>query len=107
ILPRIPPADPASGISYSDRSKSIGRYFRNAYQRTAGRIEQPAYFKERLIYNYLYKGPELEWYLKIKLRLEKNYQRFHDLLPKQGKLLDVGCGYGFMSYMLHFTCPQR
>jgi 2-polyprenyl-3-methyl-5-hydroxy-6-metoxy-1,4-benzoquinol methylase len=49
----------------------------------------------------------LEWYMKIKVRLEKNYQLFHDLLPKHGKLLDAGCGYGFMSYMLHFAAPDR
>jgi 2-polyprenyl-3-methyl-5-hydroxy-6-metoxy-1,4-benzoquinol methylase len=28
-------------------------------------------------------------------------------LPKQGKILDIGCGYGFMAYMLHFVSPQR
>ena len=107
ILQRIKPSDSSVGNGYAERSKTIGRYFRNAYKRTAERIEQPAYFKERLIYNYLYKGPELEWYLRIKLSLEKNYQRFHELLPRQGKFLDVGCGYGFMSYMLHFSAAQR
>jgi len=39
--------------------------------------------------------------------LENNYQLFHELLPLSGKLLDIGCGYGFMSYMLHFTSPLR
>ena len=107
ILPRIKPSDTSVGKGYAEKTKTIARYFRNAYQRTVNRIEQPAYFRERLIYNYLYKGPELEWYMKIKLSLEKNYQLFHDLLPRQGKLLDIGCGYGFMSYMLHFTSPQR
>ncbi|MEO6722706.1 MAG: 1-acyl-sn-glycerol-3-phosphate acyltransferase [Ferruginibacter sp.] len=107
ILQRIKPSDTSFGNGYAEGSKTIGRYFRNAYKQTSERIEQPAYFKERLIYNYLYKGPELEWYLRIKLSLEKNYQLFHDLLPRQGKLLDIGCGYGFVSYMLHFTSPQR
>ena len=70
-------------------------------------IEQPKYFREKLIYNYLYKGPFLEWYMRIKTRLEKNYQPFHELVPMQGKILDIGCGYGFMSYMLAFTSSQR
>ena len=60
-----------------------------------------------LIYNYLYKGPVLEWYLRIKIRLEKNYQVFHGPLPKHGRILDIGCGYGFMSYMLQFAAPAR
>ena len=45
--------------------------------------------------------------MKVKLSLEKDYQLFHDLLPKEGKLLDIGCGYGFMSYMLYFAAPRR
>jgi 2-polyprenyl-3-methyl-5-hydroxy-6-metoxy-1,4-benzoquinol methylase len=45
--------------------------------------------------------------MRIKTRLEKNYQVFHDLVPTQGKILDIGCGYGFMSYMLSFTSAQR
>jgi 2-polyprenyl-3-methyl-5-hydroxy-6-metoxy-1,4-benzoquinol methylase len=32
---------------------------------------------------------------------------FHDLLPRQGRILDIGCGYGFMSYMLRFAAPER
>jgi 2-polyprenyl-3-methyl-5-hydroxy-6-metoxy-1,4-benzoquinol methylase len=45
--------------------------------------------------------------MKIKVKLENNYQLFHELVPKQGKILDIGCGYGFMPFMLHFTSPQR
>ena len=29
------------------------------------------------------------------------------MLPKQGKILDGGCGYGFMSYMLQFAATER
>ncbi len=106
-LPRIKPSDSRFGTGYAERAKRIGRYFRDEFNRLKPQFEQPIFFREQLIYNYLYKGPVLEWYMKVKLRLEKNYQLFHDLLPKQGKLLDAGCGYGFMSYMLHFTAPGR
>ncbi|MEO6548364.1 MAG: 1-acyl-sn-glycerol-3-phosphate acyltransferase [Ferruginibacter sp.] len=106
-LPMIATADTQFGTGYVARSKSAAKYFREEYKKAVARIEQPAWFRSRLIYNYLYKGPELEWYMKVKLSLEKNYQLFHDLLPKEGKLLDIGCGYGFMSYMLYFTSPQR
>ncbi|MCW3093417.1 MAG: methyltransferase protein [Ferruginibacter sp.] len=107
FLPRIPPADTQFGVGYVARSKAVGKYFREEYKKAVDRIEQPAWFRSRLIYNYLYKGPELEWYMKVKLSLEKNYQLFHDLLPTEGKMLDIGCGYGFMSYMLKFASPKR
>ena len=85
----------------------VGRYFRQEFDILKNEIEQPKYFREKLIYNYIYKGPFLEWYMRIKTRLEKNYQVFHKLIPMQGKILDIGCGYGFMSYMLSFTAAQR
>lgn len=107
FLPRIKPTDNIFGNGYAERTKLIGKFFREQYNNLCETLQQPGYFKEQLIYNYLYKGPVLEWYMKIKVRLEKNYQLFHDILPKHGKLLDAGCGYGFMSYMLHFAAPDR
>lgn len=107
ILPRIKPEDKNFGNGYAERAKHVGRYFREEFSLLKQEIEQPRYFREKLIYNYLYKGPVLEWYMRIKTRLEKNYQPFHELVPVQGRILDIGCGYGFMSYMLSFTSSQR
>jgi 2-polyprenyl-3-methyl-5-hydroxy-6-metoxy-1,4-benzoquinol methylase len=45
--------------------------------------------------------------MRIKTKLEKNYKVFHELVPQEGKILDIGCGYGFMAYMLHFTAAKR
>lgn len=107
FLPRIKPADVQFGKGYVERTKNIGHYYRSEFNKLRTEIEQPAYFREKLIYNYLYKGPFVEWYMRIKTKLEKNYQVFHELVPRQGKILDIGCGYGFMSYMLYFTSNQR
>lgn len=107
FLSRIEPGDTSWGSGYAERVKMISRYFKDQYNQLRNEIEKPSYFKEQLIYNYLYKGPVLEWYMKIKVRLEKNYELFDGLLPRQGNFLDIGCGYGFMSYMLHFTSLKR
>jgi uncharacterized protein len=107
FLPRITPSDRRFGEGYAARTKSTVKYFREEFQKLKQDVEDTSYYREQLLYNYLYKGPVLEWYLRIKLRLEKNYRLFHELLPKTGELLDAGCGYGFMSYMLHFTAPGR
>ena len=107
FLPRISPDDKTFGIGYAERTKNISRYFRNQYEQLRSETEQPIYFKEQLIRNYLYKGPVLEWYMRVKIKLENYYQQFHHLLPLQGKLLDIGCGYGFMTYMLQFAAPRR
>ena len=107
FLPRIIPDDDRFGEGYASRAKYIGRFFRDEYTRLKAEREQTRFYREQLIYNYIYKGPVLEWYLIVKLKLEKNYQPFHELFPREGNFLDIGCGYGFMSYMLHFCAPGR
>lgn len=107
FLPRITPEDKTYGSNYAERAKQIGRYFRTEYEKLRSSIEVPGWFREQLFYNYIYKGPVLEWYMRVKVRLEKNYEPFHALMPQKGKVLDIGCGYGFMSYMLHFAAPDR
>ena len=49
----------------------------------------------------------MEWYLKVKLKLEKNYELFNTLIPRKAKIYDIGCGYGYLSYMLHFVSDER
>lgn len=106
-LPRIKSDDKSFGNNYTERAKLVGRYFRQEFETLRKEIEQPKYFREKLIYNYIYKGPVLEWYMRIKTAMEKNYEVFCELVPQQGRILDIGCGYGFMAYMLSFTSAQR
>ena len=107
FFPRIQPGEAKFGSGYAEQTKRISRWFKEEYNHIKNRIEQPAYFNEQLLYNYLYKGPVLEWYMRIKMRMEKNYHQFNELVPEQGNILDIGCGYGFLSYMLHFVSAQR
>ena len=107
FLPRIRPEDKRWGDNYSARTKLVSRYFKQEYEQLRQEIEVPKYYREQLIYNYLYKGPVLEWYMRVKTAMEKNYALFDQLLPKKGKIMDIGCGYGFMSYMLQFLSPER
>jgi 1-acyl-sn-glycerol-3-phosphate acyltransferase len=107
IHPRIKPDDTSFGTTYSERAKLVGRWMRQQYAAVKETNETPTYFKERLDRSYTYKGPLLEWYCRIKIRLEGYYEQFHQLLPREGRFYDLGCGYGFMSYMLHWSAPGR
>ncbi|MEC5146740.1 1-acyl-sn-glycerol-3-phosphate acyltransferase [Chitinophaga sp. 212800010-3] len=106
-LPRISQDDLSWGDNYSARTKTVSRYFKQQYELLRDEIEVPAYFREQLKYNFIYKGPVLEWYMRVKTKMENNYLLFHNLLPKEGRILDIGCGYGFMDYMLAWTAPGR
>ena len=105
--PRIPLTDATFGTTYSERGKGFGKWFRMELYRIKQQEETPAYFREQLIRSYTYKGPVLEWYCRIKTASEGNYEQFHDLLPRTGTFYDLGCGYGFMTYMLHWAAPER
>jgi uncharacterized protein len=107
FLPRISNNDQQFGTNLLEKSRAIRRYVAEEYRKVAEVAEDPAYFRQKLIKNYIYKGPVLEWYLKVKIRLEKNYEIFHRNLPKEGQITDIGCGYGFMSYMLSFLSSGR
>ncbi|MCX2745375.1 MMPL family transporter [Mangrovivirga sp. M17] len=106
-LPRIFHDDNAFGNGYSERTKKISKYFKEEYGKVRASLEKPEFFKDIMISNYIYKGPVLEWYLKVKNSLEGNYSLFHKLLPNEGKVVDVGCGYGLMTYALGYSSPDR
>lgn len=106
-LPRITHDDPHFGTTYKERAKNICNMMRHEYALLRQEQETVAYFRPRLIKNYIYKGPVLEWYCRIKTGLENNYQLFESHLPKQGKITDIGCGYGFLPLMLSFMSNKR
>lgn len=107
IFPRIKTNDKDFGQDYHERTKSILRFYRNEYQQMKGELETPLYFKKKIIRNYIYKGPVLEWYVRIKLYLETNYEIIHKIIPLNASVVDIGCGYGMISYMLNFTSDKR
>lgn len=107
ILPRIKSDSLSFGTTYQEKTKQICKYMRQEYALLKEEKETVDYFRARLIRNYIFKGPVLEWYCRIKTLLEKNYELFEGLMPKQGKIVDVGCGYGFLPYMLMFKGRDR
>ena len=89
------------------RQKKMTAFYREQYALMRQEREDVDFFARKLINQYVFKGPVLEWYLRVKIKLEKNYRFYDELLPKQGKIIDVGCGYGFMANMLSYTSEQR
>ena len=107
IYKRICPGDLSFGISYQERARLIRQFYIREYEQFRLEEGNASYFRRILILNYIYKGPVLEWYLKVKLRLENNYQLLNEYVPRSGDILDLGCGYGFVSYMLALTSHGR
>ena len=103
----IPISDKSFGIGYVERSKKFRKWYQEEYRKLQESIDEPKYMRKRVELNYIYKGPVLEWYGKIKMNFEKNYQFFHEQIPAKAKIIDLGCGNGFMDYMLLFLSNDR
>jgi uncharacterized protein len=107
IYPRIKPGDQAYGNDYHEMTRSMLSFYRTEYRKIKEELETPSYFRKKLIRNYIYKGPVLEWYTRIKLSLEDNYELICSLVPRDARVVDIGCGYGFLTYLLGFVSPRR
>ncbi len=107
VLPRITPDNTRFGETYSQRTKQVRRYYREEYSKFKELHCTPAYNRLFVHLNYIFKGPVLEWHVRIKMSLEQNFQLYNQLLPKKGEILDLGCGYGYITYMLMLTSDER
>ncbi|MEQ8304679.1 MAG: 1-acyl-sn-glycerol-3-phosphate acyltransferase [Cyclobacteriaceae bacterium] len=107
FLAPIKPDNLQYGSTYQERTKAISSLFRQEYDRGRKSIEDVSFYRNQLLNTFKFKGPVLEWYLRIKLKLEKNYESFDKLVPLKATILDLGCGYGFLSYMLHYLSKDR
>lgn len=106
-LDRQPVQHIEEGQSYRPQARVMRQYMMAEQKVLKQEIETPAYYRTQLFSRYIYKGPVLEWYMKVKVRLEKNYQFFHDLIPNDAIITDIGCGYGFLSGMLALCSDKR
>jgi 2-polyprenyl-3-methyl-5-hydroxy-6-metoxy-1,4-benzoquinol methylase len=106
-LPRITPNDMRFGEGYSARTKAIARYFKEEYEVVRTEVETPHFFADQVRRTYFYKGPVLEWYVRIKLMLERNFEEIIRHVPQQGTVYDLGCGYGYLSTLLAMQGRKR
>ncbi len=107
IFRRVFADNKSYGVDYHERTKYFLKFFRKEFNLMKEQLETPSYFRRKLIRNFIFKGPVLEWYTRIKLRLERNYEHIDKVVPRDAFVVDIGCGYGLISYMLGFTSEKR
>lgn len=89
-------------IDYHDLAKRVATVVKDSYAKLCDRYDGPEnpYFAATLASAYIYKGPVTEWYVRVKMKMEKNYAFFDSMLPDTGQITDIGCGMGQMDFML-------
>ncbi len=108
-MPRLPFGDQSMGQTYQEQAKRYRKWFIGQYRKLGnkyGRARNP-WFRDALIKNYIYKGPVLEWYMRVKCRLDGYYDMWDRMIPHKAVVTDVGCGYGQMTFMLGLLSRER
>ena len=107
VMERVAPAEGGPGSDARSRARWFRLRVAEGYDRLCRLEAANPYYARAVIRNYLYKGPVLEWYMRIKLRLERNYAELERLLPERGRIVDLGCGYGQASCLLALRSRGR
>ncbi|SFS53349.1 1-acyl-sn-glycerol-3-phosphate acyltransferases [Porphyromonadaceae bacterium NLAE-zl-C104] len=109
FLPRIPAEKLSEYGSAHDAAKAVKNTINKEYYRLQECYDRPEnlYFRHKLVQNYVYKGPVEEWYVRVKSAMEKYYAYFERIIPRSASVVDVGCGYGMLAYMLSTTSAER
>lgn len=109
ILPRISQQDLSFGLSYKEKTKNISRYFSAEYDKLVREYSNFSnkYFYDTIIKSFVFKGPVLEWYMRIKIKMEKGYMVFDNAIKADAKICDIGCGYGPLIFMLGLYSKKR
>jgi 1-acyl-sn-glycerol-3-phosphate acyltransferase len=99
---------PDKNESYSQLTKRVMQVMREAFKNAKRQHAKTAFWQAAILKNYVLKGPLLEWYIRIKWMLEKrNFEYYDDLVGDEATIYDLGCGYGYLSYYLHYRGTKR
>lgn len=104
-LDKIYPDESETDKAYTKRVQQI---MREEFSRTKKAHAKSGYWFPSIMQNYVLKGPVLEWYVRIKFNLErKNFESYDEWIGDRKTIYDIGCGYGYLSYYLHYRDPSR
>lgn len=109
LQPRISFDDDKTGDTYQKKSKNVRRLIMNRYEVLSKEIfsADNRYFQEELFYNYIYKGRNEEFEIRKQLSGNKFFIDINKLVPTDGTICEVGCGYGALSLMLSLLSKKR
>lgn len=98
-----------AGVDYHILSKDAEVLVKERYSALCDKYDsaENPYFRKALVSGYIYKGPVIEWYVKIKTRLENDYAIYDTSIPDDAVVTDIGCGMGQLDYMLSMFHPRR
>jgi len=105
ILPRVHPDNTTDAGCYQELAKAVCKLMREEYKNINSNNFNFIY--QQLSHKYIYKGPSLEWQARLIAKHYKTHKLIHNILPLNGRIYEAGCGYGFLTYILALSAPER
>ncbi|MDR1937819.1 MAG: 1-acyl-sn-glycerol-3-phosphate acyltransferase [Tannerellaceae bacterium] len=106
VHPRIQAEDTAYGTGYADRTKKTRQYYSRTFTRISRQIETATYFKPFVLYNYLYKGVNIEYRVRRILTKTDCYAQWIDTYRQTAPVLIVNNGYGVLGFLFALVHKQ-
>lgn len=108
-MKRVPYGDKSFGDTYQAQARNYRQWYKEQYEKLCVRFNKVGnpYFRNALVKNYIYKDSSLEWYIRVKAKVDGYYDFWDKLTPRKGVITDVGCGYGQLCFMLGLLSPER
>lgn len=108
VMDRVTADDPIFEERYGKIARSFSDRMRAKQTEVADEYVNSKWITNRLMYNYIFKGPIVEWYVRTKWSMErKNFEFYDQLIGDRSRIYDIGCGYGYLSYYLHYRNDSR
>ncbi len=105
--PRITPRN----FDYSRGSLALMRHceavVRQALQQQLDEVNTPRVVRRKVARLYRYQRKTVEVFVSWKLRLDPVFPALDGVVPRQGFILDLGCGYGLATHWLACFTDQR
>jgi SAM-dependent methyltransferase len=106
-LPRITPRT----FDYAQGSLALMRHceaiVRRALQQQLDELNTPLVLRRKVERLYRYQGKFVEQFVHWKLRLDPMFGSLDSVVPRNGFILDLGCGYGQATHWLAHITDQR
>ncbi len=100
VLPRVTPEN----FDYTRDPRELAKHVKKLmleHEHADWRIAQSGRaFRHNLLLRYNYLGTWVESYVRWKTRLDPVVRNIDGLVPENGTVLDLGCGYGLLSNLL-------
>ena len=109
FLPRISFDDKSFGDTYQQRCKAVRKLIVDKYTELHDEFTTPdaKYYREKLLYNYIYKGRDAELFIRRQLFEKEYFTVANKLVPFNGIISVINCGDGSLALMLSMMSKHR